>query len=263
MSAFCTGPCRTGHHSRVMTASALVRTSVTSLYQQIATRLREEAVNGLYDPSGKLPSEAQLCERFGVSRITVRQALDMLEEEGTVQRKQGKGTYVSGKQIRHGLDALRSFHDSMVLQGLKPEMRLLSMEPVAVPEHLRQRFYNAAQECLLLRRLHTVDGEPIALGVSHLPREIEALAPAVIAQQPNYALLAAINGKGVAHADLAIRAQAASSEIARILKVKTGSPLLVMTRTSSLSNGVCCDYSTFHIRPERYEFFASCSFQLD
>lgn len=243
-----------------MTATALDRKNVTSLYQQIATRLREEAMNGAYGTSGKLPSEAQLCERFGVSRITVRQALDRLEEEGTVERKQGKGTYVAGKRVRHGLDALRSFHDSLVLQGLEPEMRLLSIETVAVPEHLRGRFVE--QDCVLLRRLHLVDGQPIALGASYLPRAIETLARDVIACQPNYALLGAINGKGVAHADIAIRAQAAAREVARVLKIRSGSPLLVMTRTSSFSNGACCDFSTFHICPERYEFFASCTFQF-
>ena len=245
-----------------MLANALDRKNITSLYQQIATRLREEAMNGAYGASGKLPSEAQLCARFGVSRITVRQALDRLEEEGTVERKQGKGTYVAGKRVRHGLDALRSFHDSLVLQGLTPEMRLLSLERAAVPEQLRDRFVDADGGCVLLRRLHLVDGKPIALGASHLPRTIEALDRELVARQPNYALLGAINGKGVAHADIAIRAEAAAGDIARILKVRTGSPLLVMTRTSAFANGACCDHSTFHICPDRYEFFASCTFQL-
>jgi GntR family transcriptional regulator len=243
-------------------ATALDRTNVTSLYQQIATRLREEAMNGAYGASGRLPSEAQLCARFGVSRVTVRQALDRLEDEGTVERKQGKGTYVAGKRVRHGLDALRSFHDSLVLQGLEPEMRVLSLEHVDVPAHLRARFAGAEGGCVLLRRLHVVDGRPIALGASYLPRAIADLAPDVVACQPNYALLAAIEGNGVAHADIAIRAEAADRDVARILKIRTGSPLLVMTRTSSFPNGDCCDFSTFQICPERYEFFASCTFRF-
>lgn len=245
-----------------MQANALDRTNITSLYQQIATRLREEAMNGAYGATGKLPSEAQLCERFGVSRITVRQALDRLEEEGTVERKQGKGTYVAGKRVRHGLDALRSFHDSLVLQGLTPAMRLLSLEPAEVPEHLRVRFVDADDGCVLLRRLHLVDGEPIALGASYLPRAVGEMDADVVARQPNYALLGALSGKGVAHADIAIRAEAAARDVARILKVRAGSPLLVMTRTSAYPNGECCDHSTFHICPDRYEFFASCTFQL-
>jgi GntR family transcriptional regulator len=245
-----------------MSPSTLERKNVTALYQQIATRLREEAMNGAYEPSGKLPSEAQLCARFGVSRITVRQAMDQLAGDGTVERKQGKGTYVAGRRVRHGLDALRSFHDSLLQQGLKPEMRLLSLDPAAVPEHLLGRFSGGDGGCVLLRRLHLVEGRPIALGASHLPRAIAGLPPGQVAHTPNYALLAALDGKGVAQAEIAIRAEAASAGVARILKVKTGSPLLVMTRTSSYPNGECCDYSTFHICPDRYEFFASCTFQV-
>lgn len=242
-------------------ATQLVRQNVTSLYEQIAVQLREEALSGAYEPSGKLPSEAELCARFKVSRITVRLALGKLADEGTVERKQGKGTYVSGKQVRHGLDALRSFHDSLVMQGLKPEMRLLSKEVVALPEHLRGRFGKKASHCVALRRLHLVDGEPIAVGNSYLPKQVELLSWEETQSQPNYTILKGLDGRGVARADIAIRAQSADAELARVLKVQSGSPLLVMTRTSALPNGDCCDYSTFYIRPERYEFVASCTFQ--
>lgn len=238
----------------------LVRKSVTSLYEQIAMQLREEALGGRYDPLGKLPSEAELCERFSVSRVTVRLALAKLVEEGTVERKQGKGTYVAGKQVRHGLDALRSFHDSLLMQGLKPEMQLLSKEIVRLPPHLRSRFCKKDTHCVLLQRLHLVDGEPIALGSSYLPKQVDKLGWDETERQPNYTLLKSIAGQGVARADIAIRAQLADRELARVLKVKTGSAVLVMTRTSAFANGECCDYSTFFIRPERYEFVASCSF---
>jgi GntR family transcriptional regulator len=245
-----------------MTATTpLVRKNVTSLYEQIAMQLREEALGGLYEPSGKLPSEAQLCERFAVSRITVRLALDRLTEEGVVERKQGKGTYVSGKQVRHNLDALRSFHDSLVMQGLKPEMRVLSKEVVPLPAHLRPLFGKKTSHCVLLERLHLADGEPIAIGISYLPKEVDELGREEIASRPNYALLKSLNGEGVARADVAIRAQLADRRLARLLKTKTGSAVLVMTRTSAFRNGECCDHSTFFIRPERYEFVASCRFQ--
>ncbi|MDC8757460.1 GntR family transcriptional regulator [Janthinobacterium fluminis] len=242
-------------------ATPLVRQSVTSLYEQIAAQLRDEALSGLYDPSGKLPSEAQLCARFAVSRITVRLALQQLAQQGTVERKQGKGTYVAGRQVRHGLDAVRSFHDSLLMQGLKPEMRLLSRAVVALPAHLPARFGGQATHALLLERLHLVDGEPIAFGASYLPRQLAALGWEETQRQPNYALLKSLDGHGVARADVAIGARLADRELASVLKVKTGSALLVMTRTSTLLNGDCCDYSVFYIRPERYEFVASCAFK--
>lgn len=240
--------------------AALTRQSVTPLYQQIAARLCAEALGGLYEPSGKLPSEAELGARFGVSRITVRLALDQLCAEGTVQRKQGKGTYVARKQVRHALDALRSFHESLLLQGVKAEMRLLSREVLPLPARLQPVFGGAAETALLVRRLHLVDGVPIALGASYLPPQVAQLSWEESAQQSNYALLKRLDGGGVARADVAIGACLADEEQASLLRIDTGSALLTMTRTSCLASGACCDYSTFVIRPERYEFVASCSF---
>lgn len=240
--------------------AVLIRKNVTSLYEQIATQLRDEALAGVFDPSGKLPSEAELMRRFEVSRVTVRLALGRLEEERVVERKQGKGTYVAGRQVRHALDALRSFHDSLLMQGLQPQMQLLEKDLVPVPDFLAGRFGKKVQQCTFLRRLHLVDGEPIAVGGSYLPAQVAAMDWHEAEGQPNYAILKNLDGRGVARADVAVRAQLADRELAKLLQIKTGSALLVMTRTSSWRDGECCDYSVFYIRPERYEFVASCSF---
>lgn len=79
----------------------LVRDDATSLYEQIATTLRDEIEQGVYEPTGKLPSEAQLSERFQVSRVTVRLALDRLADARIVERKQGKGTFAAKQRLRH------------------------------------------------------------------------------------------------------------------------------------------------------------------
>ncbi len=232
----------------------LIRENITSLYEQIAAQLRSRILSGQYDPTGKLPSEAELCSLFRVSRVTVRQALGKLTDEGVVERKQGKGTYASGKKVRHGLDSLRSFHESLVLQGLKPEMRLISKEVVPLPESLRPLFGARLKKCLLLERLHLVDNEPIAFGRSHLPAKLKAVSWNDAQRQPNYTMLKAVTGNSVARADIAIRAQPADKQMAQLLKVKIGAALMVMVRTSYFATDVCCDQSTFFIRPERYEF---------
>ena len=241
-------------------SDTLIRKNVTSMYEQIATQLREEALAGAFEPSGKLPSESELTTRFGVSRVTVRLALGRLEESGVVERKQGKGTYVAGKQVRHALDALRSFHDSLLMQGLKPQMKLLTLERIPVPEDLATRFGKKTRHCTLLRRLHLVEGVPIALGTSYLPAKVADMGWSEAEGQPNYSILKNLDGRGVARADVAVGAQLAGRDEAKLLEVKVGSAILVMKRTSSFANGACCDYSIFHIRPERYEFVASCSF---
>ena len=237
----------------------LIRENIASLYEQIAAQLRAEIQQGRFEPTGKLPSEAALCERFGVSRVTVRLALGRLEEEGAVERKQGKGTYAAGKQLRHGLDHLRSFHESLLLQGLKAEMRLLSREVVAAPDDMNE-MGDEHGRCLRLQRLHLVDGAPLAVGRSYLPARLGALSWERIEKQPAYALLQELTGQAVARADLAIKVGQADAALAQALEVEQGAPLLLMERTSYFADGTCCDRSQFYIRPERYEFVIRTSF---
>lgn len=242
------------------TGTRLSRENATSLYEQIATRLMEEMEAGLYEPTGRLPSEAELGERFGVSRVTVRLALDKLVQEGAVVRKQGKGSYAAGRQVRHGLDTLRSFHESLKLQGLNASMRLLEKRVVTLPEEVRRHFAPSLKG-LFVQRLHLVDGEPVALGESHLPYKLQALSWDEVERQPAYSLLADKVGEGPARADIAIGARAADEQLANALNVKVGDALLVMRRVSHFASGVCCDHTHFYVRPERYEFVMSSTFR--
>ncbi|HSI48714.1 MAG TPA: GntR family transcriptional regulator [Ideonella sp.] len=240
----------------------LKRENATSLYAQIAARLQEEIEAGLFEPSGRLPSEAQIGERFQVSRVTVRLAFDKLAGEGRIVRRQGKGSYVAGKQVRHGLDTLRSFHESLRLQGLDAQMRLLEKRRVKVPDELAARFAPARQ-LTLLRRLHSVDGTPVALGLSHLPSALSQLSWQALEVQPAYALIAQLMGERPARADIAITACSADATLAEALAVPPGTALLVMERSSFLSDGRCCDHSSFYIRPERYAFTMSSAFRVE
>jgi GntR family transcriptional regulator len=241
--------------------SLLLRENPTSLYLQISSLLREEITSGLYEPSGKLPSEAELGKRFGVSRITVRLALDQLVEEKIVERKQGKGTYVSNKQLRHGLDTLRSFHETLVMQGLHPEMKLITRQMVDTPEPFKNFFTSATNKNLLIERLHFVAGQPIALGKSYLLPEVGAVSLASFEGKPSYKVIEEVTGLQVARADISITAQVADEKHSKLLHIEIGMPLLIMKRLSYLSDGVCCDHSMFYIRPEHYEFVLSTYFK--
>ena len=241
--------------------TTLSRENPTSLYKQITSCLQEEIEAGRYEPSGLLPSESKLSERFDVSRVTVRLALDELVAKGLVVRRQGKGTFVAGKQVRHGLDTLRSFHESLRQQGLNADMRLLEKQRVDIPQSLRQHFATATQ-VMLLKRLHLVDGKPVAVGISYLPDVLNAASWIEAEQQPAYSLLSKLMGEAPVRADMAISAQGADATLADLLQTQVGDALLVLKRTSYFESGLCCDQSSFYIRPERYEFVLRSTFRL-
>jgi GntR family transcriptional regulator len=232
----------------------LSRQNASSLQEQIAVSLRREIDDGAFEPSGRLPSEAQLMARFGVSRVTVRLALGRLEADGTIERRQGKGSYASGKRIRHELDTLLSFHESLKAQGLAPTMQTLSHERARLPPELKGTFGTRVSRCLEVRRLHAVDAEPVALATSLLPAGLASVDWKATGSTPLYAILEARLGLKVQRAEISIRAEALAADAARLLGLKIGAPALAMRRASFTADGRCCDHTVFLIRPERYEF---------
>ncbi|WP_026145489.1 GntR family transcriptional regulator [Pseudomonas asplenii] len=236
----------------------LQRASSTSLYEQIVRQLLHEIQQGHFGADGKLPSEAELMARFAVSRVTIRLALGKLEEDGVVERKQGKGTFVAAQQVRHNLDALRSFHESLLLQGLQPTMSMLGHERIPAPDELHSLFEG---QCVKVERLHWVDQEPIAYACSYLTDQLREVDWQEMAQVPLYSVLERATGQAVTRADMAIRAREADKNLASHLGVKRGTALLVMERTSWFDDDRCCDRTTFFIRPERYAFVLSGVFK--
>jgi GntR family transcriptional regulator len=237
------------------------RDNATSLYRQIAARLRDEMAGGHFEPSGRLPSEAEIGARFAVSRVTVRLALEELAKSGLIERRKGKGTYVAGKQVRHELDTLRSFHESLILQGLDASMRILTLEPVQPPAAIIDVLGQGWQTCLFLERLHLVDNEPIALGRSFLPQSLAEVSRADMESRPTYAIVSALAGLDVERAHVTIGAQSADPSLEAALDVPKSAALLVMERTSWFTDNTPAEHSTFYVRPERYRFVMNSFFQ--
>ncbi|WP_416414307.1 GntR family transcriptional regulator [Pantoea sp. App145] len=231
----------------------LVRDNLTSLYRQIADTLQQEIAAGCYQPSGKLPSESALEQRFAVSRVTVRLALKHLTGQGVVERKQGKGTYVAGKKVAHGINVMRSFHESLTQQGLNATMRLLEKKSSPTPENL-QSLFNVADNLTFIARLHLVDGEPIAVGHSYISVFSENMSWEYIEQQPTWSLLEKSAGLAITRADIRIKLNFADRALAEILNVTVDAPLFHLERTSWFEDSRCAEHSVFYIRPERYEF---------
>ncbi|ENN88279.1 transcriptional regulator, GntR family [Rhizobium freirei PRF 81] len=229
----------------------LIRNNPVAMYLQIADRLRVEIAEGTYEPSGRLPSESQIMARFNVSRVTVRLALEQLDKEELIERRKGKGTFVAGKQVRHQIDTLRSFHESLKVQGFNATMRIIDLTAIETPQAFVQLF---GQKCALLERLHMVGDEPIALGRSLLPAFMSDLRREIAEQQPTYALLKDRAGVDITSAEIAIGARAAAPRITSLIAAADNAVLLVLERTSYFDNGACAERSEFFIRPERYKF---------
>jgi GntR family transcriptional regulator len=235
----------------------LRRDSAVALYQQLAEHLAGEISARRYKPYDRLPTEPELSARFGVSRITVRQAIEHLLLQGLVERKQGKGTFVAGPVVRHELHELKGIIDELRDQGVSPETRLLEFGPAEPGARAAQRLHKSGR-LTLMRRLYSLNGAPFALATTYLPAvAAQRVSWADAEVHPAYSILKKFLGFEIGRAELAIRARSASRELARLLETQVRAPLLEFERVSFCSSGLPCEYTQFCARSENYEFAVS------
>jgi GntR family transcriptional regulator len=224
---------------------------------QIAEQLRHDIDTGAFFTDNRLPTENELTQRFGVSRVTVRQAIAQLLTEGYVVTKQGKGTYVSRQKFLHDLKPMRGFYDALVAQGVEPKTRLLEFAPATAPDAVVKGFGVTQDPCFQMKRLYLVDEAPIALVCSYLPPEAGKLTWEQVNRNPIYVILETLLGATVSRADIRIRAQAAGVSVGKALGLSPRAAMLVMERESFGSDGKLKEHTSFFIRPENYEFTLS------
>jgi GntR family transcriptional regulator len=136
-------------------------------YLRIYTELRDRITGGQWPAGAALPSQRELADEFGVSMMTLRQALQLLADEGLVGTRHGLGTYVTPR-FAHDLGHLRSFAADLTAQGAAVTTRLLAAAAVAPPDAVGARL-GGPPEVLRLRRLRLVGGRPVILQTSYLP----------------------------------------------------------------------------------------------
>lgn len=134
----------------------LVHDSVVALYVQLANCLSDAIYQGEYKPGDKLPSENSLCKQYGVSRITVRQALNLLIQQNLAFAVHGKGTFVKAPDISHELNRIISFSRVLQLKGLTGYTRVRGFQAEAGDAAARERLAVLALRWIWLgmRRRH-------------------------------------------------------------------------------------------------------------
>lgn len=202
----------------------------TIRYQQIADELRTRlAVVG---PGRVLPSESDLSGEFGVSRVTIRRALEILRDEGLVDARQGFGWYVAGEPLRQHLDELGTIEGQLERRGVKPERRVIEFAYRTAPARVAAVL--GTDQVLRVKRLNLADGEPFALVTVWCPAELsQQLSRRDVEQHPFYELLD-VELRG---ATQTIGADSIHGSDADRLHVPAGSPVLRCERITTDTHG--------------------------
>ncbi len=198
-------------------------------YRQIEQTLRERI--STLRPGERLPSDAELCAEFGVSRMTARNAMHRLAEDGLIAREPGRGSFVAEPPAHRRANRLMTFTQEMLRAGRVPSSRVLTrvIRPSTAAE-AADLGIPARQPIVHLRRLRQADGQPIALESTVL---IGASAPAVMTADLATGSLHETLGRAglvLRRGTSTIAAAAATAEDARLLAMRTGDPLLVEQR---------------------------------
>jgi GntR family transcriptional regulator len=235
-------------------AASLSRQSLVPLYMQIGQALLEQINIGTLKPNDRLPSELELIDLYGASRVTIRLAIKYLIAQGKVASRQGKGTFVLAPIIQHELGEFMGFYDQLKLQGVNPETELLSfvVDPARLPAEAAGLQGTGKHIIELVRRYKTHTRTFAEIHAWFASNSIPTRE--LLATHPVLGLVARAFDSAICSAELGIRAVSADARLARSLEIKKTSPLLLLRRTSFLSDERLCEYSEIHIRAERYEF---------
>jgi GntR family transcriptional regulator len=211
------------------------RRSPVPYFFQLKSLIVEELDHGRWLPGDRIPSEPQLCDIFGVSRATVRQALAELEREGRLRKEKGRGTFVREPRSNAWfLQSAHGFFDEATDAGRTVSSRVLRRETAPLPAWAALALeLPAGSDGLLLERLRSIDGEIVMYVQSYLrPEFAAAIVAADLEHTSLYQLLHDECGVAVGGGRRVVEATTARDDLARLLEIDTGSALLHVEATS-------------------------------
>ncbi|MDG4825068.1 GntR family transcriptional regulator [Asanoa sp. WMMD1127] len=235
---------------------AVDRSSPVPLYFQVAEQLAAAIRRGELAPGDRLDSELQLADRLGLSRPTVRQAIQHLVDKGLMVRRRGVGTQVVRVEVRRSVE-LTSLHDDLLRSGQRPSTSVLELATVPCPAEIAVALGIAAgKDVQHLRRLRLADGEPLAVMENWLPVDRVKLTIDALQRDGLYTILRA-SGIRIRGAHQRIGARAATGVEAKMLGERRGAPVLTMSRTGYDDLGICVEHGAHIYRGSRYSLEVS------
>ena len=230
---------------------------MTAIYIQIHDEIKHQIETGLFEVGQRLPSERVMAEQFGVSRMTLRQAVTSLVEEGILTRHVGSGTYVASDRVREKMRGTTSFTEIVQNLGKTPRSRVLSYQKTKANEVECDKLQlKKGAQIIRMERIRYADDLPICYEVASIPyRLIEDFARNDIANHFYETLANA--GKKIGRSEQIISAKIVNKEIANFLSIKQSSAILALTQVSYFANTdeTPFEYVLSQYVGERFEFY--------
>ncbi|MFC0531977.1 GntR family transcriptional regulator [Phytohabitans kaempferiae] len=232
------------------------RFSPVPLYFQVATSLEGLIVSGQLQPGTRLDTEVTLADQLGLSRPTMRQAIQHLVDKGLLIRKRGVGTEIVHSAVRRKVE-LTSLHDDLRRAHRRPRTDVLAFDVEPAPGEIAALLHlEEGEQVISVERLRYAEDEPLALMHNYIPARVAPIREEQLRERGLYDVLREF-GVQLRVADQTIGARKATAIEARLLSETRGAPLLTMQRTAYDHAGRAIEHGSHVYRAARYSFEVS------
>ena len=227
------------------------------IYYQLEEAIKNEITTNNLQAHDPLPSERIYAERHDISRMTVRQAINNLVNEGILYRERGRGTFVNEQKFEQDISQLTSFSEDMRQRHLTPSTQIISMKQIHHKTSIHEKLALSDEASIYqIVRLRLADNQPIALETIYTPVKLVGPLTESDVEQSFYDYLEETKGYMITCGKQSIEAALANSEEISHLKLNKNDPVLLMQRVSYLGdpNKTPIEYVKSAYRADRYKF---------
>jgi GntR family transcriptional regulator len=237
----------------------LDRQSPVPLYRQLRDTLRQWIESGVYKPGDILPPEPTLEAQFDVSRITVRQAIVDLVQEGLLVRERGRGTFVREPKITQNLNQLTSWAETIMSMGMTARTVECRLEEAGPPVWVARRLGTGLdQRVLVVKRVRYANDEPMCIMINYIvSRYVPGLLDDGLTSESLYEIMENKYNIVLSRAEETVEAVLADEQQAKTLKTYEGAPLLSVTRVTYDQNDFPFEVVKAVSRGDRYQYSAT------
>ena len=230
-----------------------------SLYYKLYVDLKESLNSGKYQKGDKLPTEKELCQNYGISRLTVRRAMDELRREGFIERLKGKGTFVTGSKREEQLAILTGFTDEARKRGSETRSVVLENKLVRVPADAVELFDIPADAMVvLLKRVRFLEGEPYAIEEAYLNVGADIrflnITQRDMEKESLYGILRKEFNINISYAEEEMELTRLKKEEARFLRQEQDDCAIMRKRFTYTKSDICIEYVISLYRADKSKF---------
>ncbi|MCM3246150.1 GntR family transcriptional regulator [Cytobacillus oceanisediminis] len=238
-------------------------TEDSALHLKVKESILELIRNGEFKPDTKLPTEAEFCEKYGVSRTTIRTALQQLSTEGHIYRQQGRGTFVSSNKVKQRLTStVENFSKQMAMQGKNPLIKVINLEVIPADPFLADVFeLSEGDPVNVLERIRYADDEPLQYEKAFLPWKKTPSLNRQACEKSLYNLLQTQYNlkikKTIEHLEISLPEE----EISNLLKIKPETPCFALETYAHIEDGSLIEYSKTMFRGDYAHFIIERNYE--